>query len=93
MPTELTIATIGAAAIILAALISFIVAVSSAVIAKEQKVSEFRQAWINDFRNDIAKFYAINLHMRTITIEYKNPIEGRAIDILNDFKINTIEFN
>ncbi|ABM25732.1 hypothetical protein G3485_03430 [Shewanella baltica] len=56
MPTELTVATISAGAVILAALISFIVAVSSAVIAKEQKVSEFRQAWINDFRADAATF-------------------------------------
>lgn len=54
MPTELTVATIGAGAVILAAIISLIVAVTSAVIAKEQKVSEFRQAWINDLRNDIA---------------------------------------
>jgi len=54
MTTELTVATIGAAAVIIAALIGFIVAVSSAVIAKEQKISEFRQEWINELRKDVA---------------------------------------
>lgn len=39
---------------IVVAFIGFLVAVTTAIIAKEQKVSEFRQAWINEFRNDIA---------------------------------------
>ena len=54
MSPELTIATVGASAVIIAAIISFMVAVSSAVIAKEQKISEFRQVWINELRNDVA---------------------------------------
>lgn len=59
MPTELTVATIGAGAVILAALISFMVAVTSAVIAKEQKVSEFRQDWINSLRKEISELIAL----------------------------------
>lgn len=54
MTPELTIATIGAAAVIIAALIGLIVALTTAVIAKEQKVAEFRQAWINELRNEVA---------------------------------------
>jgi hypothetical protein len=54
MITEISVAVIGAVAAITVSLVSFIVAVTSAVIAKEQKVSEFRQAWINELRLDIA---------------------------------------
>lgn len=58
MPAELSAAYIGAIAAIIAAIIGLIVAVTSAVIAKEQKVSEFRQAWINDLRNEVAAMLA-----------------------------------
>lgn len=40
---------------VLVAFIGFLVAVTSSLIAKEQKVSEFRQAWINEIRKDFAK--------------------------------------
>jgi hypothetical protein len=39
---------------VVVAFIGFLVAVTSAVIAKEQKISEFRQGWIDNFRSDIA---------------------------------------
>lgn len=39
---------------IIVAFIGFLIAVTTAVIAKEQKISEFRQAWIDNFRSDIA---------------------------------------
>lgn len=58
MSTDLTVATIGAAAVIIAALIGLIVALTTAVIAKEQKVAEFRQAWINELRNEVAVMLA-----------------------------------
>jgi hypothetical protein len=54
MITEISVAVIGAIATISVSIIGFIVAVTSAVIAKEQKVSEFRQAWINELRLEIA---------------------------------------
>ncbi|MGP1832261.1 hypothetical protein ACTTBA_04210 [Shewanella frigidimarina] len=60
MTPELSGASIGAAAVITAALISLIVAVTSAVIAKEQKVSEFRQVWIENLRNDIAEVVSLS---------------------------------
>lgn len=87
MPTELTVATIGAGAVILAALISFIVAVSSAVIAKEQKVSEFRQAWINDLRNDIASTITLAndcIHyLNNLCIEKDNEIKFKIQEDYN----------
>lgn len=54
MATELTVGVIGAVATIIAALIGIIVAVTTAVISKEQKISEFRQDWINEMRKDVA---------------------------------------
>jgi ribosome-associated translation inhibitor RaiA len=39
---------------IIVAFVGFLVAVTTAVIAKEQKVSEFRQAWINNIREHFA---------------------------------------
>ncbi|MGP1718745.1 hypothetical protein [Shewanella frigidimarina] len=39
---------------IIVAFIGFLVAVTTAVIAKEQKVSEFRQKWVDDIRSDLA---------------------------------------
>jgi hypothetical protein len=39
---------------IVVAFIGFLVAVTTAVIAKEHKISEFRQKWIDELRNDIA---------------------------------------
>lgn len=39
---------------IVVAFIGFLVAVTTAVIAKEHKISEFRQKWIDDIRSDLA---------------------------------------
>lgn len=61
MPADLSVAVIGAAAVIIASIIGLIVAVTTAVIAKEQKVSEFRQAWIDAFRQDAADLYTLML--------------------------------
>ncbi|MEZ9596582.1 hypothetical protein AB4298_18305 [Shewanella sp. 10N.261.52.F9] len=54
MSAEISVATIGAIAAITAAIIGLFVAIATAKIAKEQKVSEFRQIWINDLRSDMA---------------------------------------
>ncbi|MCG9713327.1 hypothetical protein L1D29_10945 [Shewanella insulae] len=65
MPTEVTPAVIGAAAVIIASIIGLIVAVTTAVIAKEQKVSEFRQTWIEGLRNDISELVSISYSLLT----------------------------
>lgn len=62
------IATIAAA--IVAGLVSFIVT----VLSKEQKTSEFRQAWIDALRSDIADFVAKNaVFMAAIRIQGQRP--------------------
>jgi hypothetical protein len=71
MITEISVAVIGAIAAITVSLVGFIVAVTSAVIAKEQKLSEFRQDWINDLRNDCSQYFTL----ATEVVILKNNIE------------------
>jgi hypothetical protein len=48
---------------VLAAAIGGAFSFLSLVVAKEQKISEFRQAWIDGLRQDIANFVAAAYHM------------------------------
>jgi len=48
-----------AVATVLAALIAGLITFLVAVFTKESKVSEFRQAWIEELRNDAAKFIGV----------------------------------
>lgn len=63
MSADVSVAVIGAVAVVIASIIGLIVAVTTAVITKEQKISEFRQAWINDFRTDIAKLLSFSYEL------------------------------
>jgi hypothetical protein len=56
---------------ITAALIAGIVSLVNMMIAKDQKITEFRQAWINSVREQVAKMVA---HATTL------PFAGRLID-------------
>lgn len=49
----------GASATVLAALVAASITFLIAVFTKESKVSEFRQAWIDALRNDLAQFVGI----------------------------------
>lgn len=44
---------------IVAALIAGLVALVSSILSKDQKTSEFRQAWIDSLRSDIAEFVGV----------------------------------
>ena len=44
---------------LLVALISALIALLSLIISKEQKISEFRQEWINSLRNDISDLLSL----------------------------------
>ncbi|MEM6188293.1 hypothetical protein [Shewanella scandinavica] len=66
---------------VLVAFIGFLIAVTTALIAKEQKVSEFRHTWINDLRNDIAEFSTLIL--AAITEKYSSQAES-ATDIFSE---------
>ena len=56
-----------ASATVFAAFIGGIVALTSTVIAKEQKISEFRQAWIDAFRNDVVELIACGTQVAALT--------------------------
>jgi hypothetical protein len=97
MTSELSVAAIGALAAIMAALIGLIVAVATAVITKEQKVSEFRQAWIDGLRSDFAILITA-LHecqhtaysYRKITL--KRIAKDNETDNLNKNRFNTSKY-
>lgn len=93
MTPELTIATISAAAVIIAALIGFIVAITTSVIAKEQKVSEFRQSWINELRKDVAFLLTIyNDCLYHVKIETEDVLAGKPSSFDDDEILKTMLF-
>jgi hypothetical protein len=47
-----------ALATVIAALITGVIAVVNLTLAKEQKISEMRQAWIDGLRDDLAKYFS-----------------------------------
>ncbi len=55
-----------AAGAILAAVIAGAFSFLSLVMSKEQKVSEFRQDWINSLREDICKFVSAIVHLSAV---------------------------
>jgi hypothetical protein len=58
MSTELPIQFVAAIATVVAALIAGAIAFVNLTLTKEQKTSEFRQAWIDALREDLAQFLA-----------------------------------
>jgi hypothetical protein len=58
MQTELPTGSIAAIATIIAALIAAAISFVNLTLNKEQKTSEFRQAWIDALREDLAVFFA-----------------------------------
>jgi len=58
MSTELPVQSIAAIATVVATLIASAMSFVNLTLTKEQKTSEFRQAWINALRDDLATFFA-----------------------------------
>jgi len=58
MYTDLPAGSIAAIATVIAALIAAAIAFVNLTLTKEQKTSEFRQAWIDALREDLATFFA-----------------------------------
>lgn len=68
-------AAIGA---VCAAMISALMVFLSTVFSKEQKTSEFRQSWINEFRQEMSEFMASISQSVSISINMREaPIEDR----------------
>lgn len=84
-------AAIGA---VIAALIAGIVSLLGLIISKEQKTSEFRQAWIDALRSDLSAYLTqINAIHDAIKVKYSNHAE--KVDALRPLYIplNTSTFN
>jgi hypothetical protein len=58
VPLELPAQTIVAAATVVAALIAGLISFVNLTLTKELKTSEFRQAWIDALRDDLASFFS-----------------------------------
>lgn len=58
MQADLPIQAVAAIATIVAALIAAALSFVNLTLSKEQKISEFRQAWIDALREDLASFFA-----------------------------------
>ncbi|MBS3927686.1 MAG: hypothetical protein KGZ65_03740 [Sphingomonadales bacterium] len=51
---------------IIAAIIGAVVTLASLIISKESKLSEFRQAWIDSLRQEIADLLSNILHIKKL---------------------------
>jgi hypothetical protein len=60
---------------IIAALISALMSYANLIIGKDQKTSEFRQAWIDAIRSDVAKYAGLVANVATITDHYKTSLD------------------
>ena len=58
MQIDIPVQYIAAIATLVAALIASALSVVNLILSKEQKTSEFRQAWIDGLRQDLAAFFA-----------------------------------
>ncbi|WCP68571.1 hypothetical protein LYZ37_07545 [Vibrio tubiashii] len=63
---------------IIAAIVSFI----GLIIAKDHKISEFRQCWINDFRADIAALMGCVSNISSKFILADKESESESIDVM-----------
>lgn len=73
---------------IIVAIIAGFVSFVGLVITKEQKVSEFRQAWIDDLRNDVAKLMSAINHFELAYLIYRKQNAGR---LAHDFIDENVE--
>jgi len=70
--------SIAAIATVIAALIAAGVSFLHLTLAKEQKISEFRQTWIDGLREDLATFFSVARAMARATEEVRLPEEIKA---------------
>ena len=66
MSSELPVFSIVAMATVTASLITAIISFVNLTLTKEQKISEFRQAWIDALREDLSIFLLVQEHLREL---------------------------
>ncbi len=95
MHTDLPAQSIAAIATVIAALIAAALSFVNLTLSKEQKTSEFRQAWIDGLREDLATWFASARTFARVTEELqafgKGPNEGASLAITAE-KISEIRY-
>jgi hypothetical protein len=74
MPSQSLAATATVVAAVIAAGVSFL----HLTLTKEQKISDFRQAWIDALREDLATFFSVSRAMARATDEARIPEDQKA---------------
>lgn len=95
MQNELPTGSIVAIATIVASLIAGAISFVNLTLTKEQKTSEFRQAWIDALRQDLATFFASARAFARATQEaqgYKGHIESEAPFAMTKEKISDLRY-
>jgi hypothetical protein len=95
MQNELPTGSIVAIATVVASLIAGAISFVNLTLTKEQKTSEFRQAWIDALREDLATFFASTRAFARATQEaqgYKGHIESEAPFALTKEKISDLRY-
>lgn len=70
---------------IVVALIAAVVSFLGLVISKEQKISDFRQAWINTLRDDISKFITEADRINKLLLEHGTARASEKTDAATEF--------
>ncbi len=78
-----------ATATILAALIAAVVSIINMTLNKDQKISEFRQAWLDDLRKDLALFFTC-IRAFTRAVQEQKVDEARAWLYKNGTFVKTV---
>jgi hypothetical protein len=81
MQTELPAQAIAAIATVVASLIAAAISFVNLTLNKEQKTSEFRQAWIDGLREDLSSFFACSRAFARASEEFKilGPVKDNAM--------------
>lgn len=95
MQAELPVQSIAAIATVVASLIAGLISFVNLTLTKEQKTSEFRQAWIDALREDLAEFFACSraFARATETFHLLGPnYKEKAALLISDQKVSDIRY-
>lgn len=79
MEATLITAAVSIVVVIITAIVSFI----GLIISKENKTSEFRQAWIDELRKDISDYIALTLQHAFYYSSVRSSNQGQARELIN----------
>jgi len=95
MHTELPAQSIVAIATLVAALIAAAISFVNLTLTKELKTSEFRQAWIDDLREELAEFFgASRAFARAVeAVHHHGPdYKSKGLLLISDEKVSDLRY-